>query len=100
MLYARSCSFSISTTLDPATGLGFLLHTHPGRLQSFEVSLGTARRIRDFGCGEGMLVADLLADRSVDQVVAVAVSARTLDIAGRKLRLDRMPEQQRAQYAR
>ena len=33
---------SISTTLAPATDLGFLLHKHPGRLQSFEVSVGTA----------------------------------------------------------
>src|SRR5690242_18209782 len=26
----------------PATDLGFVLHKHPGRLQSFEVSVGTA----------------------------------------------------------
>lgn len=55
-----------------------------------------ARRIGDFGCGEGVLVADLLADRSVEQVVAVDVSARTLEIAARRLGLDRMTEQQRA----
>ena len=55
-----------------------------------------ARRIGDLGCGEGVLVADLLADRSIDQVVAVDVSARTLEQAARKLRLDRMSEQQRA----
>jgi hypothetical protein len=34
---------SISTTVTPATDLGFLLHKHPGRLQSFEVSVGTAQ---------------------------------------------------------
>jgi 3' terminal RNA ribose 2'-O-methyltransferase Hen1 len=55
-----------------------------------------ARRIGDFGCGEGALVAELLADRSVDRVVAVDVSARTLEIAARRLHLDRMTEQQRA----
>jgi 3' terminal RNA ribose 2'-O-methyltransferase Hen1 len=55
-----------------------------------------ARRIGDFGCGEGVLVGDLLADRAVDEVVAVDVSARTLEIAGRRLRLERMSEQQRA----
>lgn len=43
-----------------------------------------------------MLVAELLADRSVDRVVAVDVSARTLDLAARTLQLDRMTEQQRA----
>src|SRR3954471_5855659 len=33
---------SISTTLGPATDLGYLLHKHPSRLQSFDVSVGTA----------------------------------------------------------
>jgi 3' terminal RNA ribose 2'-O-methyltransferase Hen1 len=55
-----------------------------------------ARRVGDLGCGEGVLVADLLADSSIEQVVAVDVSARTLELAGRKLRLDRMSEPQRA----
>ena len=55
-----------------------------------------ARRVGDLGCGEGALVADLLADRSIERVVAVDVSARTLELAARKLRLDRMTEQQRA----
>jgi 3' terminal RNA ribose 2'-O-methyltransferase Hen1 len=55
-----------------------------------------ARRVGDFGCGEGALVSDLLAERSIERVVAVDVSARTLQSAGRKLRLDRMTEQQRA----
>ncbi|HST46261.1 3' terminal RNA ribose 2'-O-methyltransferase Hen1 [Jatrophihabitans sp.] len=55
-----------------------------------------ARRVGDLGCGEGALVADLLAEKSVEQVVAVDVSARTLERAARTLRLDRMTEQQRA----
>jgi 3' terminal RNA ribose 2'-O-methyltransferase Hen1 len=54
-----------------------------------------ARRVGDFGCGEGILVRDLLADRSIDQVVAVDVSARALQIAARKLRLEQLTEQQR-----
>ena len=33
---------TISTTLDPATDLGFLLHKHPQRVQSFPVIAGTA----------------------------------------------------------
>jgi 3' terminal RNA ribose 2'-O-methyltransferase Hen1 len=55
-----------------------------------------ARRVGDFGCGDGVLVADLLADKSIERVVAVDVSARTLELAGRKLRLDRMTAPQRA----
>ncbi|MBX6168364.1 MAG: 3' terminal RNA ribose 2'-O-methyltransferase Hen1 [Thermobispora bispora] len=34
---------TISTTLRPATDLGFLLHKHPDRVQAFEQSFGTAR---------------------------------------------------------
>ena len=49
----------------------------------------------DLGCGEGVLVADLLADRSIAQVVATDVSARALQIAARKLKLDRMSAPQR-----
>ena len=33
---------TISTTRAPATDLGYLLHKHPGRVQSFDVSSGTA----------------------------------------------------------
>ncbi|MGX7680089.1 3' terminal RNA ribose 2'-O-methyltransferase Hen1 [Jatrophihabitans sp. DSM 45814] len=54
-----------------------------------------ARTVADLGCGEGVLVRDLLAERGIDQIVAVDVSARALQIAGRKLRLDKMTEPQR-----
>jgi 3' terminal RNA ribose 2'-O-methyltransferase Hen1 len=33
---------TISTTMEPATDLGFLLHKHPAKLQSFPVTAGTA----------------------------------------------------------
>ncbi len=54
-----------------------------------------AHRVGDFGCGEGSLVKDLLADGAIEQIVAVDVSARALLLAARRLRLDRMPEFQR-----
>lgn len=50
-----------------------------------------ARRIGDLGCGEGTLVAELLADNQFTHVVAADVSSRALEIAERKLRVDRMP---------
>lgn len=56
--------------------------------------LGT-RRVGDFGCGSGVLTKALLAEPHIDQVVAVDVSARALQIAARNLNLDRMPDQQR-----
>jgi 3' terminal RNA ribose 2'-O-methyltransferase Hen1 len=55
-----------------------------------------ARTVGDFGCGEGVLVRDLLTERGVERIVATDVSARALQIAGRKLRLDKMTEPQRA----
>src|SRR5262249_275077 len=45
-----------------------------------------ARRVGDFGCGDGALVHDLLADRAIEQVVAVDVSMRALQFAARRLR--------------
>jgi 3' terminal RNA ribose 2'-O-methyltransferase Hen1 len=55
-----------------------------------------ATSVADLGCGEGTLVAALLADRTVQRVVATDVSVRSLEFAARKLRLDTMPEMQRA----
>jgi 3' terminal RNA ribose 2'-O-methyltransferase Hen1 len=54
-----------------------------------------ATTVADLGCGEGTLVADLLAERTIRRVVAVDVSVRALQIAARRLRLDRMSELQR-----
>jgi len=54
-----------------------------------------ARTVGDFGCGDGVLTRDLLAERGVELVVAVDVSARALQLTGRRLRLERMTEQQR-----
>ena len=54
-----------------------------------------ARRVGDFGCGVGSLTRDLLADRAIEQVVAVDVSVRALRFAARRLRLDDMSEQER-----
>jgi 3' terminal RNA ribose 2'-O-methyltransferase Hen1 len=54
-----------------------------------------AKRIGDFGCGSGVLTRALLAEKHVEKVVAVDVSARALQLAARNLNLDRMPDRQR-----
>ncbi|MCO8276455.1 3' terminal RNA ribose 2'-O-methyltransferase Hen1 [Actinoplanes sp. TRM 88003] len=54
-----------------------------------------ASRVLDLGCGGGALLTALLKDRRYTEVVGTDVSARALEIAARKLRLDRMPERQR-----
>jgi 3' terminal RNA ribose 2'-O-methyltransferase Hen1 len=54
-----------------------------------------AHRVADLGCGSGELVADLLADPVFTEIVAVDVSVRALEVAARKLRLDRLGLRQR-----
>jgi 3' terminal RNA ribose 2'-O-methyltransferase Hen1 len=54
-----------------------------------------ARRVADLGCGEGVLVAALLADPSFAEVVATDVSARALTYAERRLHVAEMSDRQR-----
>lgn len=55
-----------------------------------------AARVLDLGCGEGTLLARLLADHRFQEVVGVEVSARALLAARRRLHLDRLSERQAA----
>ena len=55
-----------------------------------------AKRVLDLGCGEGKLLRELLANRQFSEIVGMDVSIRSLEIAHRRLKLDRLPEQQRA----
>jgi 3' terminal RNA ribose 2'-O-methyltransferase Hen1 len=55
-----------------------------------------AGRVLDLGCGEGALLRDLLKDKAFTEVVGVDVSARALQMAARKLRVDRLPERVKA----
>ena len=55
-----------------------------------------ARRVLDLGCGSGALLPVLLAEPALTEVVGVDVSVRALEEAARRLRLDRLPERQRA----
>ncbi len=58
-----------------------------------------AKRVIDLGCGEGKLLRVLLEDRTFEQIVGVDVSHRALKIAHDRLRLDRLPDRQRARMA-
>ena len=55
-----------------------------------------AKRVVDLGCGEGRLLAMLLKDRSLDEIVGMDVSIRSLEIAHNRLRLETLPPKQRA----
>jgi 3' terminal RNA ribose 2'-O-methyltransferase Hen1 len=53
------------------------------------------KRILDLGCGEGKLLRALLEEKSVSEIVGMDVSYRSLEIAHRRLKLDRLPDKQR-----
>jgi 3' terminal RNA ribose 2'-O-methyltransferase Hen1 len=61
-----------------------------------ELQAGGARRVLDLGCGEGQLLRALLTDPRFEQIVGMDVSHRALATAAERLRLDRLPERQRA----
>jgi 3' terminal RNA ribose 2'-O-methyltransferase Hen1 len=55
-----------------------------------------AARVLDLGCGQGALVADLLRDRRFTEIVGADVSPAVLEVAARRIRLERLPDRQRA----
>ena len=52
--------FSITTTHQPATDLGYLLHKHPDKLQTFKLSFGKAHvfypEVSDKRCTASLLL--------------------------------------------
>ena len=54
-----------------------------------------ARRVGDVGCGEGALVARLLKEAGIVEVVAADVSAVALGRLERRLRVDGFSDRQR-----
>jgi 3' terminal RNA ribose 2'-O-methyltransferase Hen1 len=55
-----------------------------------------ARRVIDLGCGEGRLLSALFKDNFFVELLGVDVSYRALEIAGERLKLDRLPDNQKA----
>jgi 3' terminal RNA ribose 2'-O-methyltransferase Hen1 len=54
-----------------------------------------AQKVLDLGCGEGKLLRLLLADKQFTTILGMDVSIRSLEIAHRRLKLDRFPSMQR-----
>jgi 3' terminal RNA ribose 2'-O-methyltransferase Hen1 len=55
-----------------------------------------ASSVVDLGCGEGALLRELVPDPAFSRILGVDVSHRALELAARRLHLDRMPDRQRA----
>jgi 3' terminal RNA ribose 2'-O-methyltransferase Hen1 len=70
---------------------------HEQRLAAVTAALKAAgaKRVLDLGCGTGKLLRRLLDDKQFEQVVGMDVSHRALEVAGERLRLERLPEKQR-----
>ncbi|MCH7873114.1 MAG: 3' terminal RNA ribose 2'-O-methyltransferase Hen1, partial [Planctomycetes bacterium] len=67
------------------------------RLEAVVTALrdANAKSVIDLGCGEGKLLKLLLRDKSFARIVGMDVSHRALEIAQRRLSLDRLPPKQR-----
>ena len=74
-------------------GLETPLRLNDQRLAAVAVAVkeSGAKRVLDLGCGEGKLIRELLKDRQFEEVVGVDVSLRALEVAERRLKLDRLP---------
>jgi 3' terminal RNA ribose 2'-O-methyltransferase Hen1 len=53
-----------------------------------------AKRILDLGCGEGKLIRELLRDKQFEEIVGLDVSIGALEVAQRRLKMDRLPTMQ------
>ncbi len=53
-----------------------------------------AKRVLDLGCGEGKLVRELMKEKQFETIVGLDVSIRSLEIAQRRLKLERLPGRQ------
>jgi 3' terminal RNA ribose 2'-O-methyltransferase Hen1 len=53
-----------------------------------------AKRVLDLGCGEGTLIRELFKDKQIEEIVGLDVSIRSLEVAQRRLKLERLPTKQ------
>ena len=70
------------------------LHDHRHGAVMAALRASGARSVLDLGCGEGKLLRDLLQDRQFEHIVGMDVSIRSLEIAQKRLKLDRLPDRQ------
>jgi 3' terminal RNA ribose 2'-O-methyltransferase Hen1 len=56
-----------------------------------KISDSSAKSVIDLGCGEGKLLKALLRDKSIERIAGMDVSIRSLEIAHKRLGLDRLP---------
>ena len=76
------------------------LHLNDARMQAAVEAVRSlqppAKRVLDLGCGEGRLLRRLQSERYLTDIVGVDVSVHTLERAASRLRLDTLPEREKA----
>jgi 3' terminal RNA ribose 2'-O-methyltransferase Hen1 len=81
-----------SSFIPPTSSLSLNDQRHGAVLAALRAS--GARKVLDLGCGEGKLLRELLHDPQFEQIVGMDVSIRSLEIAQKRLKLDRLPDRQ------
>jgi 3' terminal RNA ribose 2'-O-methyltransferase Hen1 len=78
---------------EPEEALENPLSLNDHRLGSVMAALRAcgAKRVLDLGCGEAKLIRELLREKQFEEIVGLDVSIRSLEVAQRRLRLERPP---------
>jgi 3' terminal RNA ribose 2'-O-methyltransferase Hen1 len=82
--------------VEPEAALEKPLSLNDERLGSVLAALRAsgAKRVLDLGCGEAKLVRELLKEKQFEEIVGLDVSTRSLEVAQRRLKLERLPAKQ------
>jgi 3' terminal RNA ribose 2'-O-methyltransferase Hen1 len=83
-------------TAPPEEALEKPLSLNDQRLGSVIAALraSDAKRVLDLGCGEAKLIRELLKEKQFEEIVGLDVSIRSLEVAQRRLKLERFPPKQ------
>lgn len=93
-----SPALDLASITEPEAALEAPLSLNETRIATVlrELAAFGAESVADLGCGEGKLLSRLLKDTRIPRLVGLDVSARALEIAAARLRLERLPDRQRA----
>ncbi len=80
----------------PEEALERAISLNEQRYQAVLTALKTsgASSVIDLGCGEGKLLRELLKDRQFERIVGIDVATGVLEIAQKRLKLERLPDHQ------
>lgn len=87
-------SFDEDAGLPVEKAVPLVQHRHAAVLKALKDA--NAQTVADVGCGPGALLTQLVADQAFTKITGADVSARALDIAEKRLRIDRLNERQSA----